>query len=175
MRSYSTRPLERTIGKYSKLIKSRVESGVNASNMIERLSVRGHIKLAIDMNEELDVITTRPLRESAFINSPSGDTDSHQLWAPIIHDFDLQSNINDNMILFGQPVSNDIILNCLVRYYVRSLPPGSTTIDLENKSITIAARAWINYTTYSSSYMKKFINEHRRGNNYIMFNSNVLK
>lgn len=173
MRSYSTRPLERTIGKYSKLIKSRVESGVNASNQIERLSVRGYINTAMDLNEELDVIQTRPCRESDFIDSPSEDAGSHQLWAPFIENLDLQSDSNDNFARFGVPVSNSAILNALTRYYARS--SSGSTIEIDDATITVAGRAWIHSTTYSSVFNKKVINEYRRGNNYIMFESNVLK
>ncbi|KAI8968145.1 hypothetical protein BDB01DRAFT_824845, partial [Pilobolus umbonatus] len=40
MRSYSARAMERNIGRYSKLIKSRVLSGKNAGNVVERLAIR---------------------------------------------------------------------------------------------------------------------------------------
>lgn len=173
MRSYSTRPLERTIGKYSKLIKSRVESGVNASNLIERISIRGYVNISVNISEELDVIKTRPCRESDFIEGPTNEAESHQLWAPFEHNYDLTVDVDDNLALFGVPVSNEAILNALSKYYART--SRGSTIEMLNTMITVAGRALIDSTSYSSTFNKKKINQSRRGNNYIMFQSNVIK
>ncbi|KAI9327957.1 hypothetical protein BD770DRAFT_334331, partial [Pilaira anomala] len=56
MRSYSARSMERTIGRYSKLIKSRVAAGKNAGNLVERLSMRSYFNLAVNITDLLDTV-----------------------------------------------------------------------------------------------------------------------
>lgn len=173
MRAYSTRPLERTIGRYSKLIKSKVDSGTNAGNLVERISILNHIHSSIDFKSTLNLKTKRPYSENSYIDFPSKKTVLPQLWSPIKTEFDLNS-INNNYSLFlGIPITNTIIKNSLCRYYKRTLP-GSIK-QLDSSKITIAGRALIKTTLYSSVFRRHQINEFRRGNHHILFEIPVKK
>lgn len=168
MRAYSTRPLERTIGRYSKLIKSKVDTGTNAGNLVEKISIQNHIVSLIDIEAKLNPQTKASYNDKSYINCPSGKSDSSQLWSPILKKFDMNSIENDYSSLLDITISNNIIQNALIRYYNRSLP-GILTLQLPNSIIDIAGRALINSTLYSSVFRRKQINEYRRGNHHIMF------
>jgi hypothetical protein len=62
------------------LIKSKVASGTNASNIVENLSVRGYIHSIIDIDELLDPIPSVPYSSKTYINDPNDIND--QLWEP---------------------------------------------------------------------------------------------
>lgn len=176
MRSYSTRPLERTIGKYSRLIKSKVNSSANSGNLIERMSIREYVKLSVDIADELNLITKKPYNDSSFIYHPSGISGYPQLWSPILKDeFDLKlSSTDSNFNLFGVSINKCIIKERLERYYETHLE-NSTQHTIVNHSLKVAGRAWINHTVYSSTMNRKKMSESRRGNHNIMFESKYLK
>jgi hypothetical protein len=106
LRVYSTRSLERTIGRRSNSIKSKVASGANASNIVENLSVRGYIRSIIDIDELLDPIPPVPYSSKTYSNDPN-DINGDQLWEP----FDNKSlkTDTDNQTIENYPI--DIIIN----------------------------------------------------------------
>lgn len=66
LRAYSTRSMERAIGVISKLVKSKTDAGVNASNIIERLAMRRYVDFFSDIQQELDLIKARPYKPESF-------------------------------------------------------------------------------------------------------------
>lgn len=66
LRAYSFRPMERAFGAISTLIKSKVEAGINASNVVERLALRRYVDFYSDIQQELDPIRPRPYKAESF-------------------------------------------------------------------------------------------------------------
>jgi hypothetical protein len=168
LRAYSARSMERSIGKYKKLIKSKVDAGANAGNILERLITRNHINSQTwDVHTELDLITPRKYSESTFRNNPSGDASDPQLWAPF-------SNISVDTLPFG--VSTQTFLKALLHYYRRTEANGVNIAEIDSlNSISIAGRAWAYGNVYTSTMYKSHINEYRRGNNYVLITASYLK
>ena len=73
--------MERTIGRYSKLIKSRVAAGKNAGNLVERLSMRSYFNLAVNINDLLDTVKPKKTSLDDFIelSLSSPFNQNHQL------------------------------------------------------------------------------------------------
>ncbi|CAO3631617.1 unnamed protein product [Mucor hiemalis] len=65
LRVYSTRSMERTIGRYAKLIKSTVYGGKNAGNIVERLATLNVVNFAVNIKKLLNVIA--PVKTSLTI------------------------------------------------------------------------------------------------------------
>ncbi|KAI7862971.1 uncharacterized protein EV154DRAFT_454303 [Mucor mucedo] len=81
LRAYSIRTMERTIRKYSKLIRSNRQSEKNSSNIFEKIALPACVGRVID-ECVLNLITTGPYDgESSFVDSPD-DTEGSQLWEP---------------------------------------------------------------------------------------------
>ena len=57
LKAYSGRSMERTIGRYKKLIKSKVDAGANAGNVLERFTIYGYVNsLNINIMESLNLL-----------------------------------------------------------------------------------------------------------------------
>ena len=161
LRVYSTRSMERTIGKYSKLIKSRVLSGKNAGNLVERLAIRGYLNCAMDTDGLLDAIKPKRTSLDDFIEltSLSPYNNDYQLWSPF-----------EEINYVQQFTTIPLFTNELTSYYTRS---NSQMVDPLNTldTIKIAARALIGSHVYSSEMYRRKRSEFRRGNHYIQFHA----
>ncbi|KAG2193041.1 hypothetical protein INT47_009291 [Mucor saturninus] len=167
MRSYSARSMERTIGKYSKLIKSKVHAGTNAGNMVERLSIRGYVNLALDTVSLLESIT--PIKTSLydFIELPPTaiHNQNHQLWSPFITITTTSSNLVESV-----PINT--FLRELKIYYGRSTRSLFASITIHNLTIKMAARALLFSNIITSRIHRRIRAEHRRGNHFVLFHAN---
>ncbi|KAI7891040.1 uncharacterized protein EV154DRAFT_230946 [Mucor mucedo] len=163
MRSYSARSMERTIGKYSKLIKSKVHAGKNAGNMVERLSICGYINLALDTVSLLDTITATKTSLDDFIELPLTAIHNlnHQLWSPF-------TLFTQDMV---ESVPIDTFLRELKIYYSRSTTSPLSYITINNMNFKIAARALLYSHVISSKMYRRIRSEHRRGNHFVLFNA----
>lgn len=159
--------MERTIGRYKKLIKSKVDAGANAGNVMERFAIYSHVNsLNIDIREALNLLEPKQYTENTFLSLDPNDNTTPQLWSPIS-----QHPISS----LPSSVSPAKFQTALVKYHQKF----STTVDLSpffnNTTFTIAGRAWYNNYTYTSTLYKDHINETRRGNNFVMFEASHLK
>jgi hypothetical protein len=154
--------MERTIGIYSKLIKSTRDSGKNASNIVERLAVRDYINLVVDVEQLLDLITTKQYNESSYLNN-STDPERSQLWEPFC-------KVNLVEVTEVEGVESMLIVDALLKYYQR-LPETdlSAITSIQNSEITIASRLWKSSTVYGSSFYRRKTSEISRGNHFVMF------
>ena len=168
LRTYSTRSLERSIGKYSSAIKSKVASGANAGNVVESFGVRSYIKSVLDINDIINPIIPAPYSSNTYMNNPD-ESSTSQLWEPFI-----SSCLNSlDSIIEGVPVKS--IVKSLKKYHSRvtSMPFGS--IVLTDLDITLAARCWIDNRIYSSLFDRRKKKESRRGNHFVMFHSSFVE
>ena len=84
LKAYSGRSMERTIGRYKKLINSRVNAGANAGNVLERFSVFGYVNsLNIDIKKSLNLLGPRHYTENSYLSLPSNPAVGPQLWSPM--------------------------------------------------------------------------------------------
>lgn len=153
--------MERSIGVFSKLIKSKREGGKNASNIIERLAIHNHVNRVLDIAEITHLIQPRQYNDDSYMDIPN-DVDGPQLWEPFIP----ISELNDEQLVEGIPGKK--VVKALKRFYARS-NYGSYPIALAGNSIILASRLWISSTVYSSCMYRQLKNETSRGNHYVMF------
>ncbi|KAG1445366.1 hypothetical protein G6F56_009939 [Rhizopus delemar] len=144
LRVYSTRSMERAIGNISKSIHSNIDSGKNASNIIEQ-----------------NLIKPKQYRPESFWPNPSENSDSAQLWEP----FKLNIQTKDNTVgqLDIQPLQQSL------NNFYRHISLNSSTELLVNV-IDLAGRAWIDNTVYNSEFYRHYRREYRRNNSIVMFN-----
>lgn len=165
LRAYSTRSMERAIGVISKLIKSKVDAGVNASNVIESLAMRHYVDFYSDIQQELNLIKARPYKPESYWDHPSTDPAAPQYWEPfrcgvLATESSVQS---DNW-----SISTVTLYSCMQRFY-RHVLNGQETLFPVNANIDIAARAWIDSTEYSSVFYRNCRQEFRRSNHIVRF------
>ncbi|KAI8969555.1 hypothetical protein BDB01DRAFT_732242 [Pilobolus umbonatus] len=146
MRVYSARSMERTIGRYSRLIKSTVFSGKNAGNIVERLATRSIVNFSMDINSLLDMLS-----------SSSQYNLDHQLWSPFS-----SANLASDTHIESVPIAT--IIKELKKYYSRS-----SSSSLHSNTINISARALLNSRVYSSCMYRRIRREYRRGNHHVLF------
>lgn len=167
LRAYSGRSMERTIGRYKKLIKSKVSAGVNAGNILERFTIYGHVKsLNIDMRETLNLMGPKKYTTESFISLDPHDKTAPQLWSPLCQ-------YPPSSLPCG--VSAIQITNALKKFYQRVYSVTYRPTSSNSNIFNVAGRAWFNDIVYTSTLYKEHINERRRGNNYVMFAASHLK
>ncbi|OAD75291.1 hypothetical protein PHYBLDRAFT_64218 [Phycomyces blakesleeanus NRRL 1555(-)] len=161
LRVYSTRSMERTIGRYSKLIKSRVFSGKNARNLVERLAIRGYLNCAFNIEQQLDLI--KPYRTSLDnyleLPLPSPHNQNHQLWSPF-----------ESIPYIKEFTDLPTFTKELQIYYTKS-NSHSTDPQYTMNTIKIAACALISSHVYGSEMYRRKRSEFQRGNHYIQFHA----
>lgn len=170
LRAYSARSMERSIGRYAKLIKSKVYAGANANNVVERLNMIGQINREIDINKVLGLI--QPVKTSLDdfleLDEASQYSNQHQLWSPFSKQFSLTSN------LMVEDIPVPLFLDKLKAFYKRSLALPEDVV-ISNMHVDIAARALLGSHVYSSQMNRRIRSESRRGNHYVLFNATIRK
>ncbi|KAI7864954.1 uncharacterized protein EV154DRAFT_557293, partial [Mucor mucedo] len=140
-----------------------VHAGKNAGNMVERLSIRGYINLALDTVSLLDTITATKTSPDDFIELPltAIHNQNHQLWSPFT--------------LFSQDMVESVPIDTFLRelkiYYSRSTTLPLSHITINNMNFKIAARALLYSLVISSKMYRRIRSEHRRGNHFVLFNA----
>ena len=167
LKAYSGRSMERTIGRYKKLIKSKVDAGANAGNVMERFTIYGYVNsLNIDIREALNLLEPKQYSTNTFLSLDPNDTTTPQLWSPISR---------HSVTSLPSSVSAAKFHTALVKYHQNFANTVDISLSFNNTTFTIAGRAWYNNCTYTSTLYKDHINETRRGNNYVMFEAAYLK
>ena len=162
LRAYSTRSMERTIGVFSKLIKSKRSGGKNASNLIERLGLLSYINSVLDIESLVDLIKPASYSTNSYMNHPE-DRNGPQLWEPF-------STVILNAGSTVEGVSGGRFIKAVKRYYLRS-NAAVGSVDFNNLEITLASRLWKNSTIFSSSRYRHIRNETSRGNHHVFFSA----
>lgn len=161
LRAYSARAMERNIGRYSKLIKSRVLTGKNAGNIVERLATRSVVNISINIPSVLDIVEPKKTSLDDFEELPltSKYNLGHQLWSPF-------SKADLSTCTSVESIPSTTILKELRKFYSRS---ASGT--LRNTAIEISARALIISHVYGSLMYRRLRREYRRGNQFVLFHA----
>ncbi|OAD81297.1 hypothetical protein PHYBLDRAFT_161912 [Phycomyces blakesleeanus NRRL 1555(-)] len=159
LRCYSTRSMERVIGVFSKLIKSKSKGGRNASFLIERFVIHNYTSMAISICDEINLIRPKPYGKESYVDLPN-DPSGAQLWDPF-HQF---VNLNDDLV---EGVGGPSVKEALLKYYQRTT--GLTGHEFGDSVVVVAACLWMDSTVYSSCMYQRKKNETSRGNHYVMF------
>ncbi|KAI8980340.1 hypothetical protein BDB01DRAFT_725312 [Pilobolus umbonatus] len=115
MRAYSTRAMERTIGRYSRLITFRVLSGTHASNLVEKLAIRQYVNITVKTEKQLNLIKKKTYSDKTFINPPASSSSTHQLWSPITFNFSIESG--DYRKFTKRQFDSTIFSTAIIQYY----------------------------------------------------------
>lgn len=156
LKSYSCRPMERTIKKFTNLIKATHLVGANASNVLRhqanynKMAVRALLK--VQFPESVDL----PDSYRAHLSGV-------QLWSPFVTQ-SLEGSSNED-ICCG--VRRSVVVDSLRSYYKRLEGVIPTSID--SSSIEIASRAWKDDLIFSSAMDRKSKKLTTRANNIVLF------
>lgn len=160
LKAYSGRSMERTIGQYKKLIKSKSKSGENAGNILDRFALFNYINtLDIDIGKKVNLLRPRLYTSLTFESLDTNDPSSPQLWSSPLKNYYVSS--------LPCNISSLQFKTALVKYYQRS---SSTNPVPQIDVLTVSGRCWNSEIVYSSLLHRNHIKETRRGNHYIMFN-----
>ncbi|OAD76898.1 hypothetical protein PHYBLDRAFT_165396 [Phycomyces blakesleeanus NRRL 1555(-)] len=159
LQCYSTRSMERVIGVFSKLIKSKSKGGRNASFLVELFVIHNYTSTAISICDEINLIRPKPYGRESYMDLPN-DPSGAQLWEPF-HQF---VNLNDDSV---EGVGGPSVKEALLKYYRRTT--GLTGHEFGDSVIVVAARLWMDSTVYSSCMYRRKKNETSCGNHYVMF------
>ena len=165
LRAYSCRNLERTIKKYSNLIKSKSKINANASNILtSQAGYNSHFVRNITQS-----LTTNPTyNPNSFWRHPSGISHYPQLWEPFDQD-SLSIDLSSDLLHCG--VSKKKVTKALTNFYARTT--GLKDITLDSLEVGIAAKAWKDSKLFSSVFdrMKKGLDT--RAGNIVLFDVNT--
>lgn len=156
LRAFSARSMERAIGKYKKLLKSKSSVGENAGNVLIRLANRSYIaNLPWSVAEASNLMSARPYSGTTFKNHP---LDSSQLWEPFFE-------YSITRLPYG--IGAREMAQALQRFCTRVVP-NAPTFDFSTTSLCVAGRAWGFGKTHFSQLYADYTNERRRGNSFVM-------
>jgi hypothetical protein len=165
LKAYSCRNLERTIKKYSNLIKSKTKINSSASNVLtSQAGYNSHFVRSITQS-----LVPKPIYSpNSFWCHPSGIPHYPQLWEPFIED-----TLSDELYadLSCCDVPKHKIVKALKKFYARTT--GDTDVDVDELNLGIAAKAWKDSKQYSSVFDRKCKNLHTRAGNIVMFDVNT--
>lgn len=161
LKAYSGRSMERMIGQYKKLIKSKVDAGINAGNILDKFMLYNYIaNLDMNIKEKIRLIQPKQYNADTYYSLDPEDPQSPQLWsAPLL---------KHSLSHLPCSVSSVKFLTALSRFYKRVISDNATPIS-QSEDLLIAGRCWYSNVVYSSLLYRNYKNERRRGNHYIMF------
>jgi hypothetical protein len=161
LKAYSGRSMERTIGLYKKLIKSKVSAGINAGNILNKSVLYNYIaSLDIDIKKKISLLEPKPYNADTYISLDPDNLSSPQLWSTPLQKYSLSTLPCD--------VTSVQFKTALLKFYQRAKSQDCSSSSYED--VLIAGRCWYNNFVYSSLLYRNYKNERRRGNHYIMFN-----
>lgn len=152
--------MERSIGVFSNLIKSKRAGGQNASNLIERVAIQNYIDCTINIDNLINLLKPRQYQDSSYMNNPN-DVGGAQLWEKFT-----EIILNPESLVEG--VNGGVLIRELKKFYSR-IDRTSPTTDFTDTTVILAARMWNDSTVYSTEMYRRIKKEISRGNQYVMF------
>lgn len=156
LKCYSCRPMERTIKKFTNLIKSTHQIGANASNVLRHQA--NYSKMAVRRLEATQFPESMD-RPDTYRSHSSGV----QIWSPFV----AQSLFgpDEEEICFG--VQRSKVIDALISYYDRK--DGHAVEALTSSRIEIAGRAWKDDLVFSSIMDITLKRLKTRANSHVLF------
>ncbi|CEG81462.1 hypothetical protein RMATCC62417_15666 [Rhizopus microsporus] len=157
--------MERALDIISTLIKSKIEAGINTSNVVEPLALRRYFDFYSDLQQELDPIQPRPYKAESFWNCSSDDPSAARYWKQFrCGVVATECNVSSGT----RSIPTAALYSCLQQFYHHTLNGEESHFPVDI-NIDIAARAWINSTVYSSLFYRNYRQEFRRSNHIVKF------
>ena len=163
MKASSTRSTERVIKKFSNLIAAKTKTGINATNLLLKLT-NYNSNLIKQLEEDTRRLDMADNYDSTYISHPSGCKGAPQLWEPVKKEEEYIGSDNRG-ICHGVPGSQ--VESALKSYYSRL--PNNVSNVIENRKIRLYFRLWLDSTVYSSSLYRSRRNLTSRAGHYVMF------
>ncbi|KAK4513049.1 uncharacterized protein ATC70_000086 [Mucor velutinosus] len=174
--STSSRSIERSIGRYKRLISARTNVGINAGNIIDRLAIMRAIKASTtgdgtgdgedklnDLDARINLLVPRRYDPTTFVNLKNDNGNGSQLWYPVIHTTvsSIPTSINVNTPLFVKAIQS---------YYDRQYSTNALqNVHINDQlDIVVSGSAWAYNCTYRSEYYRDLTGANSRGSHYIM-------
>jgi hypothetical protein len=164
LKSYSCRSSERTIKKFSNLVKSKTKTGPNSSNVLNK---QANYKRVNIRNLQDELFRPSTYDASTFMAHPSGDCSFPQLWEP----FRNETLIGDDNELICSGIRRVKVVKALKSYYGRLANVAWTEISLSTDQIRTAAIAWRDSVVYSSVMHRNLKKLTTRAGNIVLFES----
>ncbi|KAG2209422.1 hypothetical protein INT47_008264 [Mucor saturninus] len=135
------------------MIKSKVNAGVNAENILERFALYDHVGSSnINLGETLSLLEPRRRTTNDFVPLDPDNNTTPKLWSP----------------LFEYPVSNCFcgvsdrkFISVLQRCYMRVYSVHYVSVNISCGVFNGVGRAWFNDIVYTSAILKDHINERK--------------
>ena len=155
----SCRTSERNIKAHSNAIKSGSRAGRNASNNLVKQSVLRSSGIQDVLDEDDRSYHYGP---ETFLYNPNGDQGAPQLWDPA----SVPAELGSTTLCGG--LDDQMVINSLQSYYARL---GHTNLSLEDKTILVAKRLWLDSSVISSVLYRKKMHLKTRADNFVLFES----
>ncbi|OAD74819.1 hypothetical protein PHYBLDRAFT_61130 [Phycomyces blakesleeanus NRRL 1555(-)] len=139
LRCYSTRSIERVIGVFSKLIKSKSKGGQNASFLVKQFAIHNYTSTAISICDEVNLIRPKPYGRESYMDLPN-DPSGAQLWE-LFHQL---VNLNDDSV---EGVGSPSVKEALSKYYQRTT--GLTGHEFGDSVVVVATHLNRNVIVHS--------------------------
>lgn len=160
LKAFSARSMERAIGRYKKLIKSKSNVGANAGNVLVRLANRSFVKnLPWSIVDATNLLLSQPYSDGSYRNHPSNTS---QLWEPF-YEYPLSA--------LPFEIDSHKMIKALKLFYMRSISTINNQSSITPDTIFVAGRAWYSNKVYQSRLYADEINEYRRGNCFVMLHA----
>jgi hypothetical protein len=153
LRAYSTRSLERTIGRYKKYITAKNNMNVNVGKALERLAIRDYFIAETAQDVEGDVLDMDniKIRNAKWNHLWDRGGNGAQLWGPLYEDKQY-CNWQKESHVFAL-LRQRKLESALRKFYKHRYPfRSSSNIIVSVESISIAARAWYNNNGLNSAF-----------------------
>lgn len=156
LRYYSCRSLERTIKKYTNLIKSPSKLVPESSN----ISIRANYYRDLNRKLQNERLSTREeIEVNDYMDHPSNDGTYPQLWAKFET---LYLNMSTQVI----NIDIDVFLDALIRFYNCVGQSGSVT---SHPKVVLAARMLKDSVVVHSRWYKRYKSQLSRPNYFVLF------
>lgn len=159
------------LGAYKKKMRSRVNAGENANNIMERTALYSFLRNTQMINFD----PAPPKIVTDFEDHPTGNTDFGQLWAPFYDPFEISNQPDELCLVGGSLLSMKAFVNALRSYKKRlySIPGPSKNIDIGVAFIKPAGKLWQDSHVYSAAIFKQGLSRSitQRGGEYVLFHS----
>ena len=135
MKASSTCSTKRVIKKFSNLIAAKTKMGINATNLLLKLTTTYNSNLIKQLEEDTRGLDMADNYDSTYISHPSGCKGAPQLWEPVKEEEEYIGSDNCE-ICHGVPVSQ--VESTLESYYSRL--PNNVSNVIENRKIRLHFR-----------------------------------
>jgi hypothetical protein len=168
LRAYSTRSLERTIGRYKNYITAKKNMGINVGKVLERLAIRDYLTLDDEQDVETDEDDNQKIRNFKWAQWWDRGDDGAQLWGPLFTNINYRQLQQDSLVFAMVPKRT--LTSALRKFYQRRFPSRSpTNLVVSVDFLSVAARAWHDNNDLNSALYFSRLKLSSKSNEAVLF------